>query len=369
LHPGAGPIWGRSTFAVFVVASALGVALNPLSVAADQIQVCLELAAEPDDPELPDVAGKPFGAIPHSEAIAACEAAMLEDPLDPAVQYALSRAMVEHDTTVADPAYVDESMDLLISASGAGYPAAMTALGELLYNDGEATESELAEARSLFERAARDGHTRAAEWIAFLDDQAWGDVPPLTVEDFARPEIIGGIYYGRFDETQDFQLGLVIEQVGISAGLSTYLITLGETLQQRWYCPLMLPPHTVHSLRTVGERQYHKYYRDPMSDFFGQGAGGDDFGRTLMEIFGPLIEEFEQRARQAEQSGRPFNFFSMINDLDHRAQMGSLGLKQMQDAAQRDATVFYQYYGCDSPQSLHFGEQLAEFAHQWNRNP
>lgn len=356
-----------------VVALALGATWIatwiPTSALANDIRTCLELAAEPDDPEVPDIAGNPFGAIPHARAIPVCEAAMLDDPLDPAVQYALARAMVEHDTNAPDPAYVNESMDLLIAASGAGYPAAMTALGELLYNDGEATDGELAEARKLFERAAKAGHTLAAEWVAFLNDQPWGDEPPLTIEDFAMPQIVGGIYFGNFDETSDFQLGLIIEEVGISAGLSTYLVTLGETLQQRWYCPLMLPPHTVHALRTVGARQLKRNFRDPMSDAFGGGDGADALAQTLKTLLGPLMERLKQEAQQAQRSGRPLNVFGMIQDLDHRAQLGGLGLQQMKDAATRDATVFYQYYGCDSPQSLHFGAQLSEFARRWNRDP
>jgi hypothetical protein len=88
----------------------------------------------------------------------------------------------------------------------------------------------------------------------------------------------------------------------------------------------------------------------------------------LSELFAPLLDELNQRAAQAQRTGQDLNIFGMIQDLDHRVAMGGLGLQQMKDAATRDATVFYQLYGCQSPQSRHFGEQLAEFARQWDRN-
>jgi hypothetical protein len=119
----------------------------------------------------------------------------------------------------------------------------------------------------------------------------------------------------------------------------------------------------------VGLQQFKETVRDPLSDAFGGAPGsGDRLMGMLKQLFGPVLDELNRRAAVAQRTGRDLNIFGMIQDLDHRVQRGGLGLQQMKDAALRDATVFYQLYGCQSPQSLHFGEQLAEFARQWNRN-
>ena len=118
------------------------------------INECASLATHPDDPDRIAV-GLEREDIDLQQAIAACQTAVQEAPIDPRSAYHLGRVLYYSGAK-------EEAMPWLETAAAAGYRQAAFVLGYVI-TLGEAAHDDFCRAAELWSRAASLGHP----WSAF----------------------------------------------------------------------------------------------------------------------------------------------------------------------------------------------------------
>ena len=181
-----------------LVACGFAIALAALSVAPQaraqsaDLVLCDRVAADPADPDKPaDVKG--VAAIATSDvaiAIKYCKVAAAKSP----------RALYELGRAYAANRQMPDAIAAWRKAADKGNTSAMVELG-VLYGTGAGIAKDSAEARKLFERAAKAGNPRAVANLAAIN----GGAPPNPVE--ARAVLEKGTEANSADA--EFQLGLM----------------------------------------------------------------------------------------------------------------------------------------------------------------
>jgi TPR repeat protein len=151
----------RAIFLIFVIALT-AVALAPARVRAQsaELVLCDRIAADPEDPDKPtDVKG--VGKIAPSDVATAIKFCKTAAGKSRRTLYQLGRAYAANRQT-------DEAVKIYRQAIAKGSTAAMVELGVML-GTGAGVAQDKAEARKLFERAAKAGNARGATNLAALD--------------------------------------------------------------------------------------------------------------------------------------------------------------------------------------------------------
>jgi tetratricopeptide (TPR) repeat protein len=120
---------------------------------AQQVTECDRLTAHPLDPDKITI-GVPTSKVPHDEGIAACKAAVAEDPDNPRLNYQLGRVYFYADQT-------ESAIRHLEQAAGSGHRQAQFVLGAILRKGSKGTTKNICRTEDLWLASARAGRLAA----------------------------------------------------------------------------------------------------------------------------------------------------------------------------------------------------------------
>ncbi len=234
---------GQGAFAASVAIALSAVIVAP-AAAKTAVEVCHEFAAHPHDPHKdPAVAGVADADFDGSLSIDACIDAYTATPEDPAIAFQLARSFIQ----LGD---MDQGWSYLIYAAELGNSAAMHLYGQLIEANTDFDPDELGmiygQSKDLgFTPAEADAARYPAPVVAETTPTpvpgVGGMTPAFDLSRFSRPDLVKAMIDGDVATLRNFKVGVMIEELGISAGLTRYMTGFDTSLSQAFFCPTALP--------------------------------------------------------------------------------------------------------------------------------
>jgi hypothetical protein len=307
------PLYRTASFLLVLFACSCGEKENPTGSAAipsgpayEGVLAIDELAAHPKDPDRV-VKGVAMDDIIPRKAIDAGEEAVKKHPGTPRFHYQLGRA---YDAG----GQKEKAFTCYQTAAAMGHRMADYNLG-LAYAKGEGVKQDLDKAKKHFEKAVTSGVKTAESDLAYY---------VFNPEGFSNPEYFEAIYRGEVEK-------LKVNQTELATQLFNFIAPFFKTDDCR-------QPISMVAAQRLGEHA-------AMSNL-GELLGGMVRSRRENPTSTGSRIDYEGAARAGYQEGKDF----------------TLKMSAQADVAQRDAQLFYDRHGCDSPVAKQFFANIEKYA-------
>ena len=278
----------------------------PTGPACEDVLPIDELAAHPNDPDRV-AKGVPMDDIIPRKAITAGEEAVKKHPGTPRFHYQLGRAYEAGGQN-------EKAFSCYQTAAAMGHRMADYNLG-LAYAQGKGARQDLDKAKQHFEKAVAAGVKTAAGELAYY---------VFNPEGFSNPEYFEAIYRGEVEK-------LKVSQTELATQLFNFITPFFQTSD----CGR---PISMVAAQKLGEHA-------SMSNL-GELLGGIVRSRRENPTSTGSRVDYEGVAKAGYQEGKDF----------------TLKMSAQADVAQRDAQLFYDRHGCDSPVAKQFFANIEKYA-------